>query len=156
DMRSRNKQATREAIGGAALRLAVELGPEGVRVHDIAEAAGVSARTYNNYFGSREEAICALQAQRARKLEEAIRARPADDPLDQPSIAALATNYAAPDPDKVGLHMMMPTPMLEGEALKTFTGAEEPLAQVIAERTGTDPASDVFPAALAAAVAGAT
>src|SRR5262249_47367786 len=44
DMRARNKQATREAISVAALRLAVEQGPTGlklVRVADIATAAGI-------------------------------------------------------------------------------------------------------------------
>jgi len=30
-----------------------------VRVDDIAESAGVSPRTYNNYFSSREQAIVA-------------------------------------------------------------------------------------------------
>ena len=80
-MRERNKLATREAIGSAALRLAIEKGPGGlalVRVAEIAEAAGVSARTYNNYFSSREEAICAIETDRARRLGAALKARPAD------------------------------------------------------------------------------
>ena len=56
-MRERKKLATREALSAAALRLALEHGPQNVRVDDIAEAAGVSPRTYNNYFSSREQAI---------------------------------------------------------------------------------------------------
>ena len=56
-MRERTKLATREALSAAALRLAREHGPQNVRVDDIAEAAGVSPRTYNNYFSSREQAI---------------------------------------------------------------------------------------------------
>ena len=64
-MRERKKLATREALSAAALRLALEHGPENVRVDDIAEAAGVSPRTYNNYFSSREQAIMvALAAER--------------------------------------------------------------------------------------------
>nr|BFE79419.1 hypothetical protein GCM10020093_020200 [Planobispora longispora] len=58
-MREQKKQATREALSAAALRLALERGPDNVRVDDIAEAAGVSPRTYNNYFSSREQAIVA-------------------------------------------------------------------------------------------------
>jgi AcrR family transcriptional regulator len=45
DMRTRNKQATRDAISAAARRLALEQGPGGlklVRVSDIASAAGVA------------------------------------------------------------------------------------------------------------------
>ena len=53
-LREQKKQATRAALRAAALRLALEHGPENVRVDDIADAAGVSPRTYNNYFSSRE------------------------------------------------------------------------------------------------------
>ncbi|MER5327069.1 TetR/AcrR family transcriptional regulator [Streptosporangium roseum] len=158
DLRARNKQATRMAIGDAALRLAIELGPNGlalVRVHDIATTAGVSPRTYNNYFSSREEAICSFQADRSRKVGQALRSRPDDEPLDQAVIAAVIELYTSPEPDKAGLRMIMSTPELEGEALKAFTMAEGPLAEAIAARTGTDLGRDLFPAVMAAAVAGA-
>ncbi|GAA2273296.1 TetR/AcrR family transcriptional regulator [Nonomuraea roseoviolacea subsp. roseoviolacea] len=158
DLRARNKRATRDAISNAALRLAIEQGPSGlalVRVHDIASAAGVSPRTYNNYFSSREEAICALQADQAGRAGQALRARPDDEPLEQAVVAAMVELYTDPEPDRAGLRMIMSTPELEGEALKAFTMAEGPLAEAIAARTGTDPARDLFPAVTAASVAGA-
>ena len=158
DLRARNKQATREAIGQAALRLAIERGPHGlalVRVHDIATAAGVSPRTYNNYFSSREEAICAFHADQSRRAGQALRARPTGEPLDQAVTAAVIGLYTDPEPDKAGLRMIMMTPELEGEALKAFSMAEGPLAEAIAARTGTDLARDVYPAVMAAAVTGA-
>ncbi|MGK5555367.1 TetR family transcriptional regulator [Actinomadura kijaniata] len=157
DMRTRNKQATREAISAAALRLALEKGPEGltlVRVRDIAEAAGVAPRTYNNYFSSREEAICAFQADRARRLGRALSARPAGEPLNEAVVAAVVEVFADPEPDRGGLKMIMSTPELQGEALKAFAMAEEPLAAAIAERLGGD-AGGLRPAVLAAAVAAA-
>jgi AcrR family transcriptional regulator len=158
DLRARNKQATREAISQAALRLAIEQGPNGlalVRVHDIATAAGVSPRTYNNYFSSREQAICAFQADQSGRAGQALGSRPAGEPLDQAVIAAMIELYTNPEPDRAGLRMIMSTPELEGEALKAFTMAEGPLAEAIATRTGTDLARDLFPAVTAAAVAGA-
>lgn len=158
DLRARNRQATREAISHAALRLAIEQGPNGlalVRVHDIATAAGVSPRTYNNYFSSRAEAICAFQSDQSTRAGEALRSRPAGEPLDQAVIAAMIELYTNPEPDRAGLRMIMSTPELEGEALKAFTMAEGPLAEAIATRTGTDPRRDLFPAVTAAAVAGA-
>lgn len=158
DLRARNKQATREAISQAALRLAIEQGPNGlalVRVHDIATAAGVSPRTYNNYFSSREQAICAFQADQSSRAGQALGSRPAGEPLDQAVIAAMIELYTNPEPDRAGLRMIMSTPELEGEALKAFTMAEGPLAEAIATRTGTDLARDLFPAVTAAAVAGA-
>lgn len=157
DMRARNKQATRDAISAAALRLALEKGPSGlalVRVRDIAEAAGVAPRTYNNYFSSREEAICAFHADRARRLGRALRSRPNGEPLGQAITAAAVEVFATPEPDRAGLAMIMSTPALQGEALKVFTMAEEPLAAAIAERTGTDP-GDLSCHVMAAAIAGA-
>jgi AcrR family transcriptional regulator len=156
DMRTHHKLATREAISTAALRLAVEHGPGGlalVRVRDIAEAAGVSPRTYNNYFSSREEAICAIESDRARRLGKALLSRPAGEPLGQAITAAVLDHYGTAEPDKVGLGMIMRTPELEGEALKAFTTAEEPLAAAIAERLGTD--LDLYPKVMAATVASA-
>lgn len=158
DMRTRNKQATRDAISAAALRLALEQGPGGlklVRVTDIASAAGVAPRTYNNYFANREEAICAFQADQARRLGQALRARPSHEPFGRAIAAAVVDVFTDPEPDRAGLSMIMSTPELQGAALKAFTMAEEPLAAAIAERTGRDPRPDLFCQVMAAAVAGA-
>jgi AcrR family transcriptional regulator len=158
DMRTRNKQAIREAISGAARRLALERGPGGlklVRVSDIADAAGVAPRTYNNYFSSREEAICAFHADQARRLGRALESRPAGEPLAQAITAAVIDVFATPEPDRAGLAMIISTPELQGEALKAFTMAEEPLAIAIAERTGSGLRGNLFCQVMAAAVAGA-
>ncbi|GAB1823399.1 TetR/AcrR family transcriptional regulator [Herbidospora sp. RD11066] len=156
DQRARNKQATREAITQAALQLAIEFGPTGlalVRVHDIASAAGVSPRTYNNYFSSREEAICGHQADQAKRAGDALRARPADEPLAVAVTEAMVGLFTDPEPDRAGLRMIMLTPELEGEALKAFTVGEAPLAEAIGERAGLDGfASEVTAAAVVAAI----
>ena len=49
-LRERKKLAVRQALGSAALRLAVERGLENVTVEDITAEAGVSLRTFGNYF----------------------------------------------------------------------------------------------------------
>jgi AcrR family transcriptional regulator len=157
DLRSRNKLAVREAIGEAALRLAIEQGPGAlkvVRVADIASAAGVAPRTYNNYFSSREEAICAVHAGQARRLGKALRARPSGESFVDAVVAAVVETFATPEPDRAGLAMIMRTPELQGEALKAFTMAEEPLTEAIAERTGAS-AADLTCQVRAAAIAGA-
>jgi AcrR family transcriptional regulator len=155
DMRTRNKLATRDAISAAALRLAIERGPGNVRVDDIATAAGVSPRTYNNYFSSREEAICAIITERAQRVSVALRARPAAEPLDEAITNTITQEYGAAEPDRVGMGLIASTPALRGEFLKGITTLEGPLAEAIAERTGLDPEHDLPPRVLAAAVAGA-
>src|SRR5882762_5402426 len=98
-LRERKKDATRKALREAALRLALEQGPDNVRVDDIAEAAGVAPRTYNNYFSSREQAIvAAITAERALRIAAALRARPADEPLAEAVVAALVEQYSEPHP----------------------------------------------------------
>src|SRR5215831_13204039 len=94
-LRERKKQATRKALREAALRLALERGPDNVRVDDIAEAAGVSPRTYNNYFSSREQAIiAAVTADRASQVAADVTARPADVGLGDAVVDAVVTLYA--------------------------------------------------------------
>ena len=80
-LRERKKRATRQALSAAAMRLAVERGLENVLVEDIAAAADVSPRTFNNYFASKYEAICALALDRAMQIGEVLRERPAGEDL---------------------------------------------------------------------------
>lgn len=74
-LRERKRIATRQALSDAALRLAMQRGLENVLIEDIADEAGVSLRTFRNYFSSKYEAICAPGADRALpQLPEAARA----------------------------------------------------------------------------------
>jgi AcrR family transcriptional regulator len=143
-LRERKKVATREALSAAALRLARERGPENVRVDDIAEAAGVSPRTYNNYFSSREQAIMvALAAERGARVGAALRHRPADEPLEQAVVAAVIEQYAGDgEPDHDALALITSAPALQAEFLDTIAAIERPLAEAIAARTGTGGSSD--------------
>jgi AcrR family transcriptional regulator len=56
-LRERKKQATRQALHDAALRLTLERGPERLTVEEISAAAGVSPRTFFNYFSGKDQAI---------------------------------------------------------------------------------------------------
>lgn len=57
-LRERKKAATKAALSEAALRLAVDKGGiEAVTADEIAAHAGVSTRTFHNYFPSKEAAL---------------------------------------------------------------------------------------------------
>jgi AcrR family transcriptional regulator len=153
-LRERKKLATREAIGNAALRLALERGVENVRVHDIAAAAGVSPRTYNNYFSSREEAICALVANSTYRIVDALRARPRDEPLAEALKRALTGHVVRVEPEKQMLRLIWNEPPLRAELLATLSALHGALAAEIAARLGLDAERDVAPHAVAAAYEG--
>jgi len=56
-LRERKRLATRRAIQFAVLELVSERGLEGVTVDEVSRRADVSARTFFNYFASKEEAL---------------------------------------------------------------------------------------------------
>jgi AcrR family transcriptional regulator len=152
-LRERKKAATREALSAAALRLALAYGPENVRVDEIAEAAGVSPRTYNNYFASREQAIvAALTAERALRVVTAVRARPATEPLADAVVEAVVEQYTT-EPDDAALLMITRTPRLCEEFVDSVSAFGQPLASAIADRMGDH--RTLAPTVLAAAVAAA-
>jgi AcrR family transcriptional regulator len=154
NLRERKKTATREALSAAALRLALDHGPENVRVDDIAEAAGVSPRTYNNYFSSREQAIvAAISAERALRIAAALRDRPAGEPLARAVVEAVVEQYVAEaEPGSAAFSLLTSAPALRAEFLGTVAAMEEPLATAIAERSGAD---ELRARVLAAAVSAA-
>src|SRR5579863_10416308 len=143
-LRERKRTRTRTAIARAAAGLALQRGPENVRVADIAAVADVSPRTYNNYFASIPEAICALASDRALDLAGAVRARPADEPLDQAIANAMLGVHEQDDFGKPLVKMIMGDPVLRGEFFKTIVARDAAVTQVIAERTGTAP-GDLYP-----------
>ncbi len=146
-MRERKKQATREALRDAALRLALERGPDNVRVEDIAQAAGVSPRTYNNYFSSRDQAIvAAVTAERQERVGAAVAAR-SDVRLAEAVTAGIVEQYTDPgDHAREALLLITTHPALRQAFLDTTAAIELPLSAVIAERiggTGESAARDV-------------
>ncbi|WBB60276.1 helix-turn-helix domain containing protein [Streptomyces sp. WMMC500] len=155
-LRERKKQATREALRAAALRLAVERGPDRVRVEDIAEAAGVSPRTYNNYFASREQAIVsAVTADREARVAAAVAARPAGERLADAVTEAVVEQYThTGEREREVLLLITSRTALREAFLDTTSGIEAPLTAVIAERLGDAGAhtARVLAASAAAAV----
>ncbi|GGZ05518.1 TetR family transcriptional regulator [Streptomyces nitrosporeus] len=135
-LRERKKRATREALREAALRLAVERGPDQVRVEDIAEAAGVSPRTYNNYFASREQAIvAAVTADREARIAAAVAARPAGVRLADAITEAVVEQYTdTGEREHEALLLITTRTALRDAFLDTTAGIEPPLTAVIAER----------------------
>jgi len=82
DLRSKKKLATYHALASAARALTIERGPDSVTIEEIADLAGVSPRTFFNYFSCKEEAIVGSEPRMVASLAEQVEQRPAEeDPL---------------------------------------------------------------------------
>ncbi|GIF26016.1 TetR family transcriptional regulator [Paractinoplanes tereljensis] len=165
-MREEKKQATRTALSWAAIRLIVARGYEKVLVEDIAAEVGVSPRTFNNYFGSKAEAVAFRHLDRCERMAEALRARPAGEPLWESIEHVMLETFkpgpevtAHPRPDReawaAGLHRMLAVPALQAEYLRAGAMAEAALAEAVGDRTGTDAATNIYPQLVAATMVAA-
>ena len=159
-LRERKKRETRLALSRAAIRLCLQNGWDNVTAEDIAEAANVSVRTFRNYFSGKAEAIAASHTARAMRIADDLRARPAGEPLWDAIVDAVVAQFAPGGDTTSGdrrwrdaLMILFAEPALQGEILKANAAAQAALAEVIAERTGTDADRDIYPR-LAAAVVG--
>ncbi|KHO23280.1 TetR/AcrR family transcriptional regulator [Mycolicibacterium setense] len=161
-LRERKKLDTRRALSDAALSLAFERGLENVTREDIANLAGVSLRTFTNYFAGKYDALAYRQQERMRKSIELLRRRPADEPLWTAITEAVIKPLDADMSDVYGVEHSLPTRQQLAEVRKllmvpeirdaTFRGMFEEWVAAIAERTGTDPQRDMYPRLVAAVV----
>ena len=159
-LRERKKLAVRRALSSAAVRLAMERGLENVTIEDVTGKAGVSVRTFGNYFSSKYEAICALGTDRARRIGAELLGRPAREPLWEALVNAVLAHYdgadQAPDGEwRAGLKLVLTAPAIRGEYLKVNSEMQEVLAAAIATRARIDPSQDMYPQILAGAVTAA-
>lgn len=78
-LRERKKRETRLRLATAAVELLLSDGVEGATVAAIAARAGVSTRTFHNYFAAREDAFLFFLELAFDRWEEQIKAAPAGD-----------------------------------------------------------------------------
>ncbi len=158
-LRDRKKVQTREALRAAALQLAVQHGYEHVTVEAIVRAADVSARTFFNYFSSKDEALLAPDADLAAEIAEALGSRPPHEVLVD-ALRAVTVQFADTLGDKrstwqLRLEVVRANPHLWPRLFAGFTAVERTLTQAVATRTGVDPDLDIYPGVVAAAFVGA-
>jgi AcrR family transcriptional regulator len=154
-LRERKKTETRVAIQQAVLFLALGRGLDAVTADEIAAAANVSVRTFHNYFGSKEEALVAAWVSEFRVYVEALRDRPVDEPILD-ALEHVFCEIASRIGERPGeaqshadllwtsLAMARYRSVLLDEAIRMVT-------DVVAARTATDSATDVYPHLVTAA-----
>lgn len=163
-LRERNRTATRYAIADAALHLATRDGLDAIRNEDIAKLAGVSPRTFSNYFANKYEALSFRHVERMRYAAEALRNRPASEPLWEAIRAAVLAPWTEPARDGerktpgtiAELRMLFSSRSVQAEIMTDAVSADNAFAHAVAERLGLNPAQDIYPRLIAAAATSVT
>ncbi|MER6347890.1 TetR/AcrR family transcriptional regulator [Streptomyces sp. NPDC001595] len=144
-LRERKKRATRAALTEAAVRLAAEHGLEKVTVEAIAHQAGVSVRTFFNYFDTRDDAFILLDADTGARVSRAL----LDAPGHLSPLEALRDSLAAELVEAEQRHelwslhaaVLRGAPHLLVRTLGAHLADETSLAEAITERlAGLPPA----------------
>ncbi|MEV8347054.1 TetR/AcrR family transcriptional regulator [Streptomyces niveus] len=141
-LRERKKQATRAALSEAAVRLAAEHGAENVTVEAISNAAGVSPRTFFNYFDSHDDVFVMMDPDVGERVRRAIRDAPAElSPLDavrEAMAAELAEVERRHEVWSLRAKVFQKSPHLLARGLGLHMAEERDLARTIARRIDPD------------------
>jgi AcrR family transcriptional regulator len=127
----------------------LERGLDEITVDDIAAAAGVSVRTFFNYFSCKEQAIVGLDPGLLAQLADRLRARPPGEGPMAALVAVLVTD--AGGPEQVARQSVLRTelirrhPSLLPRYLASLVELERALVGALAVRLGVDPEADPYP-----------
>jgi AcrR family transcriptional regulator len=152
-LRERKKLQTRAALADAALRLALEKGPDNVTVEEIAEAADVSVRTFFNYYPHKEHAILARNPEHLERALDRMRTAPAtESPLT--TMWFIVTDVLR-DLESDGHlsrrgELIMSSPSLLYQLMLSSIDDERQLTAALTERMG-EPAGSIRPALIVSA-----
>ena len=91
-LREKRKRESRDAMHRAALELVCTHGLSNVTVEQIAERAGVSARTLFNYWGSKEAVVLGAEPASDAALVKVLHERPANEDVAE-SLAVVQRAY---------------------------------------------------------------
>lgn len=154
--RELKKRETRRTIRDAALDLALAHGIDNLTVEAIARAAGVSPRTFFNYFASKEDALVTQAAEGTSLLSAFLLERPAEEPpLRALHNAIIESGYFDTDPtdrDRViARHRLTHDhPSLLAHHLGKIAVVERTFAEALAQRLAVEIDDDIYPEVLAA------
>ncbi|WP_409497420.1 TetR/AcrR family transcriptional regulator [Amycolatopsis sp. cmx-11-12] len=161
-LRERKRLETHRALATTAVRLVAERGLDQVTVEDISAAAGVSPRTFFNYFASKEDAVViahADTAERSQRTIERFLATPKEVSAPRAFVGALKEEFAHIDENReewLGrMKAIHENATLHSRAVAMNHDTVEQTIEAIARRVGMDSKADLYPTLLLSALGGA-
>jgi AcrR family transcriptional regulator len=160
-LRERKRHQTRQQLISAAMRLFEQKGYEQTTVAEIASSAGVSTKTFFNYFASKDEVLFPHLSRRIDAAMALIEQRGTDEQMVDVLIAAMQHMLADALTDEVDgglaavrLPMIMSVPAVQAATLHRYFLAETQLARAL-HRTYSDALNAADAAAVIGSVMGA-
>ena len=158
-LRDHARGAVRDEVMRQAWLLFSEQGFEATTVDQIAAAAGMSRRTFFRYFAGKDELVLARLVESGENVAEALRGRPADEPvwtaLRRAFDGQLAEQEAHADRARPLLVMLHTEPAVRAPVVEWRRRWQELLEPAVAERLPPRRGGSVPDVRAAAIVAGA-
>ena len=152
-LRERKQALVRAEIGRVAWDLFARRGYEATTVAEVAEAAGVSRRTFFRYYSSKEDVLVEATDEFAEAVLASMAARPLDEPpivaIERALIPVIESRLADTERVRTVIRLLRQSRTLRRAMLERHAMMEERLAIQLAERLGVDPAQDSTPSLLA-------
>ena len=141
-LRERNRLSAWSAIHEAAAQMALDVGLAGATVGAIADAAGVSTRSFFNYFPTKEDAVLGFRA--STLSDEALnRFRALDSSLLRRTVGLMndALRSMAPEGSRPELRrtLIRAYPELRARIVQHMTEAEKLTLSIVAEELANNP-----------------
>ena len=137
-LRERKRQQTRQALISAAIRLFAEKGYDETTVAEITAAAGVSTKTFFNYFASKDEVLFPHLSSRIDGAAGIIEQRKPGETVAGVLVRAVEYMLAEASRDELAaglasarLPMIMSVPAVQAAALRRYFLAETRLAEAL-------------------------
>ena len=158
--RARRRAKLSDEIEAAALQLFAAHGFRSVTVDEIAAAADISTRTFFRYFATKEEVVLGDLVNRIDEVVRTLGSRPAEErTIDalRHSLSGVADVHAFRDTDvdRWRAAVMLAEPGIAERGLQLLMATHDRMTTIVAGRMGVDPATDLRPGVVTAAMVGA-
>ncbi|MDN5756351.1 MULTISPECIES: TetR/AcrR family transcriptional regulator [Micrococcaceae] len=145
--RERNRLDTWNAIHDAAAAMALEDGPVSVTIEAVAAQAGVSKRTFFNYFPTKEDAILGTRDPSvSEELLEQFRTSDADllTRIVRILTGVMSTSLGRGHAYQTRRDIIARYPELKGRMMQHINAAEQLVEEILQERIDSDAAEETL------------